>query len=264
MPDNHAPVPITDSADTRPCGWYPNPEGGEHYWTGTGWSPFAPVSSTPEGEASRAALYPYIPVSVSDMPPVPAPRSRSRLRPAALIAAAAVVVGVLGLGAASQLPTHTEFPLPDHMEPAEPVPTPHGPRPLHYSTAFTDATVTDGRYAYAILDKMSGTQVFAPDNDLDSGTEARGTFLIVTLGVRNVSDKSHLFSGVQPVLVDSRGNEYTPAFKAAEVLNRGTSVIRNLAPGDQLEYVVAFDVPEGSTLLRINFPSADGDVTLPM
>ncbi len=106
------------------------------------------------------------------------------------------------------------------------------------------AGVRDGDLEFAVLDVSRARQV----GDLaDPGRSitAHGVFISVTLSIRNVGDRPITFVDAHQQLVDNRGKVFAVSRAADIYANPGVPSTR-MAPGDELQVRLAFDVPTGT------------------
>lgn len=104
--------------------------------------------------------------------------------------------------------------------------------------------VRDGDLEFTVLGASRARQV----GDLaDPGRSitAHGVFISVSLSIRNVGDRPITFVDAHQQLVDTRGDVF-PVSRAADIYaNPGVPSTR-MAPGDELQVRLAFDVPTGT------------------
>lgn len=91
---------------------------------------------------------------------------------------------------------------------------------------------------------------------------ADGVFVVVTVAVRNAGSATHTFVDRDQTLIDSRGRQFAVSM-AANIYGNLDVPSTKMAPGEQLEVDLAFDVPVGtvprSIVLRES--AASGGVT---
>ncbi|GAA2002503.1 DUF4352 domain-containing protein [Brevibacterium samyangense] len=84
--------------------------------------------------------------------------------------------------------------------------------------------------------------------------DAQGQYVLVDLAVTNTGDSASLFMTNDAQLVDTEGRTYEADSSASLYLgDEGASLLDEVNPGNTLEGVVAFDVPEGIELSHLEF-----------
>jgi hypothetical protein len=73
--------------------------------------------------------------------------------------------------------------------------------------------------------------------------DAQGEFIILTLSVTNIGDRSQSYFGANQKLIDAAGREYEANSTADLWANKGTGDIN---PGNSIQVEAAFDVPPGT------------------
>jgi Domain of unknown function (DUF4352) len=103
--------------------------------------------------------------------------------------------------------------------------------------------VQDGSLTFTVTDVQSGVQALG---DSFLRTEAQGMFVLVHVTITNVGSESTTFMGANQTLLDSQGREFT-ADSSAAVMNvpDSQSFFTPINPGNSVEGVLVFDVPEG-------------------
>lgn len=77
-------------------------------------------------------------------------------------------------------------------------------------------------------------------------SEAQGSHVLVHVTVRNVGTESELFTDSDQTLLDAQGREFT-ADTAAAMMNLpdSESFLTTINPGNSVDGVLVYDVPEG-------------------
>jgi hypothetical protein len=105
--------------------------------------------------------------------------------------------------------------------------------------------VQDGSFAFTVTDVQTGVQALG---ESFLRTEAQGEFVLVHVTVRNIGSESATFMGGNQTLLDAQGREFE-ADTSTAVMNvpDSESFITPINPGNAVEGVLVFDVPEGLT-----------------
>jgi hypothetical protein len=103
--------------------------------------------------------------------------------------------------------------------------------------------VQDGSLAFTVTDVETGVRVLG---DSFLRTEAQGMYVLVHVSVRNIGSESQTFMGANQTLLDAQGREFT-ADSSAALMNvpNSESFFTPINPGNTVEGVLVFDVPEG-------------------
>ncbi|MFC9892216.1 serine/threonine-protein kinase [Nocardia sp. NPDC127579] len=115
--------------------------------------------------------------------------------------------------------------------------------------------VRDGKFEFAVTEVESGVRKIGSQT-------AAGSFLVVTVTVRNISDEQKWFTPFGQKLVDTAGNRIDPHLLATYM--RGNGKHRNtiqLNPGESATGKLVFDVPNAATpshLVLHDFPLSGG------
>ncbi|MFB4317797.1 DUF4352 domain-containing protein [Actinomadura sp. 21ATH] len=103
--------------------------------------------------------------------------------------------------------------------------------------------VRDGRFEFTVTRTSTREQV----GDQYLSKQSQGQFVLVHVTVKNVGDQAQSFSGSDQKLFDSAGNQYSADDEAAAYLQDSTSLYEQINPGNQVQGVVLFDVPQDTT-----------------
>jgi hypothetical protein len=105
------------------------------------------------------------------------------------------------------------------------------------------AEVQDGAFAFTVTKVDTGVQALGQSF---LRTEAQGSYVLVHVTVRNIGTESQLFTGSNQTLFDAQGREFD-ADSAAAMMNvpDSESFLTTINPGNSVNGVLVFDVPEG-------------------
>jgi hypothetical protein len=103
--------------------------------------------------------------------------------------------------------------------------------------------VQDGSFTFTVTDVQTGLRALG---ESFLRTEAQGEFVLVHVTVTNVGADSTTFMGANQTLLDTQGREFT-ADSSTAVMNvpDSASLFTPINPGNSVEGVLVFDVPEG-------------------
>jgi hypothetical protein len=121
---------------------------------------------------------------------------------------------------------------------------PAGPR-ADAATAGTGDEVQDGSFAFTVTDVETDVQALG---ESFLRTEAQGIYVLVHVTVRNVGSESQTVMGANQTLLDTQGREFA-ADSSAALMNvpDSESLYTPINPGNGVDGVLVFDVPEGLT-----------------
>lgn len=127
--------------------------------------------------------------------------------------------------------------------------------------AQTGGPARDGKFEFAVTGVDSGVSRVGLQT-------ARGTFLVVTLSVRNISDEGRWFVPFGQKLRDSTGTalDHDTTATAWESVQRRFGYPIDVQPGDMVDAVLVFDVPPGVTPTHLELHDFvfSGGVTIPL
>lgn len=134
----------------------------------------------------------------------------------------------------------TGAPRPTAMAEENPAPPPDQPEAPGIPAAGTP--VRDGKFEFVVSDVDTGVHRVG----LQSAT---GSFVVVTLDVRNISDESKWFLPVGQRLFDAQGTPFEHNITATlwQATQNGYSSSFELTPGQSATTQMVFDVPPGTT-----------------
>lgn len=108
--------------------------------------------------------------------------------------------------------------------------------------------VRDGKFEFTVTEVETGV---AELGDEFLGETAQGQFVLVHVTVENIGDESQYFDGDNVTAYDADGREFSADTSAAIYLDESNSFLNEINPGNKVEGIVVFDVPEGVTLTRL-------------
>ncbi|MFI7004031.1 DUF4352 domain-containing protein [Nocardia sp. NPDC050175] len=101
--------------------------------------------------------------------------------------------------------------------------------------------VRDGKFEFVVTEIQTGLGVVGDNPYLQR--KAQGAYTIVSITVRNTSDKPQGFSPSSQYLFDAQNRKFENDAMAAINLQADTSVYANLNPGNTVTAQVVFDLP---------------------
>uniref|UniRef100_A0AAU8GPC5 DUF4352 domain-containing protein n=1 Tax=Mycobacterium phage Stink TaxID=3136630 RepID=A0AAU8GPC5_9VIRU len=107
-------------------------------------------------------------------------------------------------------------------------------------------TARDGKFEFEVLDINTAPSVTDASGYLTE--TAQGTYVIVTMSVRNIGDRQQSYFGNNQKLVDVTGRQYGTDTTATVYANPSNSVLGEINPGNSIEAKAVFDVPAGTRL----------------
>jgi len=119
--------------------------------------------------------------------------------------------------------------------------------------------VRDGGFEFTVLDVSRADQVGELD-DPGLFVTARGVFVVITLGIRNVSKSPLTFVDRDQTLIDRAGREFQTSM-AANIYGNLAIPSTRISPAGDLVVKIAFDVPAGAAprnLVLRESASSDG------
>jgi hypothetical protein len=104
-------------------------------------------------------------------------------------------------------------------------------------------TVQDGSFTFTVTDVKTGVQALG---ESFLRTEAQGSYVLVDVTVTNVGTEAATFLGGNQTLLDAQGREFE-ADSSAALMNvpDSESFFTEINPGNSVDGVLVFDVPEG-------------------
>jgi len=104
--------------------------------------------------------------------------------------------------------------------------------------------VRDGKFEFTVTKLEDGVQEVG---DEFLGEKAQGQFVLVHMTVENIGDEAQFFSGDDQSLVDTEGRTHSADTAAAIFLGDSNSFINEINPGNKVDGVVVFDIPQNAT-----------------
>jgi uncharacterized protein DUF4352 len=117
----------------------------------------------------------------------------------------------------------------------------------------------DGKFEFVVTDIETGIDSVG---DEFLGKDAQGQFVFVHLAVENIGDESQIFDGSSQFLIDTEGREHSSDGEAAIYVENSESFLNEINPGNQVEGIVVFDIPDDATpaTLRLHDSFLSGGV----
>jgi Domain of unknown function (DUF4352) len=134
---------------------------------------------------------------------------------------------------------------------AAPKPTPAAkpkPKPTKKAGPGIGSKVRDGKFQFTVTKVRKGVKQIGSN---DFGAKAQGQFVIVTVKVENIGDKSQALSASAQTLYDSKGRKFDADDGAAIYLPDSNSLYEPINPGNTLKSMIVFDVPKGAKLVKL-------------
>jgi hypothetical protein len=122
--------------------------------------------------------------------------------------------------------------------------------------------VRDGKFEFTVNSVECGETELGDDI---LGTTAQGQFCLVSLTVENIGDEPQSLFGDNQYLLDSEGRKFSADTEAQLYLDEGQlTIYEEVNPGNSVEGIVVFDVPEGVELAGIELHNSalSGGVTV--
>ncbi|WP_280427214.1 serine/threonine-protein kinase [Nocardia brasiliensis] len=157
-----------------------------------------------------------------------------------MLAAGCVALLAAGNRAADSGGSTAAPPPPTAVAEENPGPPPEQPGPVGPAAAGT--AVRDGKFEFVVSDVDTGVRRVGLQ-------QAAGSFLVVTLAVRNISDEAKWFLPFGQRLFDAAGTAFDPNATATmwQVAQHSYNYSFELAPGQSATTQLVFDVPAEST-----------------
>ncbi|MGC5010722.1 DUF4352 domain-containing protein [Streptosporangium sp. DT93] len=109
-------------------------------------------------------------------------------------------------------------------------------------------TVRDGKFSFKVTRVEKGVKRVG---DRYLGSDAQGQYILVHVTVRNIGDESQLFVDSAQKLIDARGRQYDTDSGAALGLKNSNAFLNTINPGNTVNGILLFDVPENFTIKAI-------------
>ncbi|MGW0037045.1 DUF4352 domain-containing protein [Gordonia sp. NPDC003376] len=109
-------------------------------------------------------------------------------------------------------------------------------------TPGLNTPVRDGKFEFVVTGVEKGLSSVGDNPYLTE--KAQGQFVIVTMTVKNISDKAYSFSPTDQKLFDAQGRSFEPSTSAQIALgDSGIPVWDNINPGNTVTAKVVYDMP---------------------
>ncbi|WP_199542960.1 DUF4352 domain-containing protein [Prauserella sp. PE36] len=154
-----------------------------------------------------------------------------------MLTAALGVVAVAGIGSAVGGG--------DDNAPAGTVQTEPGQTP---ETAGLNTPVRDGKFEFTVSKLDCGETEIGGQYP---GKTAQGQFCFVWISVENIGSEPQTLFGANQKLFDAQGREFSPDTEAALYLDSPRTLWEEINPGNRVDGVVVFDIPDGTEPSRL-------------
>lgn len=104
--------------------------------------------------------------------------------------------------------------------------------------------VRDGKFEFTVTKLEDGVQEVG---DEFLSEKAQGQFVLVHMTVENIGDEAQYFDGSSQSLVDTKGRTHSADTEAGIYLDESNSFLNEINPGNKVDGVVVFDIPENAT-----------------
>ncbi|MFE5336815.1 DUF4352 domain-containing protein [Isoptericola sp. NPDC056573] len=104
--------------------------------------------------------------------------------------------------------------------------------------------VRDGKFEFTVTKLEDGVQEVG---DEFLGETAQGQFVLVHMTVENIGDEAQYFDGSSQSLVDTKGRTHSADSEAGIYLDESNSFLNEINPGNKVDGVVVFDIPQNAT-----------------
>lgn len=101
----------------------------------------------------------------------------------------------------------------------------------------------DGKFAFTVTGVETAKTTGDQSNPYEQAT-AQGEYVIVSMTVQNIGDRSQSFFASNQKLIDSAGRQYSADSRADMWINK--EIQSDINPGNHVQAKVAFDVPAGT------------------
>lgn len=164
----------------------------------------------------------------------------------ALLVAAAVLMGLIVLGTVLKGggQDDTRVNLADTAEH-----TTHAAKPKKPRTPGLGDVVKDGRFAFKVTKVERGLSQVGEGFTV---SKAQGQYVMIHLTVKNIGDEAQLFSDSAQKLIDGKGRRFDADSGAAALdLKDSNAFLNNINPGNAVNGILLFDVPQHITLKAV-------------
>ncbi|AFA72557.1 hypothetical protein GPOL_c15080 [Gordonia polyisoprenivorans VH2] len=168
--------------------------------------------------------------------PIPAPPKKKRKWPWIL---GAIVVLIIIIAVATSGGSDDSSPSGSQNGSAQNAPANGGGE----QAAGLNTPVRDGKFEFVVTGVEKGLASVGDNPYLTE--QAQGQFVVVTMTVKNISDKAYGFSPSDQKLLDAQGREFEPSTSAQIALGGSDiPVWDNINPGNTVTAKVVFDMPK--------------------
>lgn len=116
-------------------------------------------------------------------------------------------------------------------------------------TVGLNQPVNDGKFQFIVRSVDCSKKTIGND---PVTTTANGVFCIVSMDVKNVGDQAQTLDASSQYGYDAQGKKYSSDLKSEMYLpNQGGALFNQLNPGSSVSGQVAFDVPAGTKLTKL-------------
>ncbi|MEU7880094.1 DUF4352 domain-containing protein [Microbispora bryophytorum] len=164
----------------------------------------------------------------------------------ALLVGAAVLMGLIVLGTAlkSGGQNDTQVGLTETPERTTQTDKPRKPQ----APALGDV-VKDGKFAFKVTKVEKGLSQVGEGFTV---SKAQGQYVLIHLTVKNIGDKAQMFSDSAQKLIDAKGRTFDADSGAAALgLKDSNAFLNNINPGNAVNGILLFDVPEDVKLKAV-------------
>ena len=118
-----------------------------------------------------------------------------------------------------------------------------GPAPVaaEEETAPAGSAVRDGKFEFVVTEVETGLPTVGTNEYLQS--QAQGQYVLVHATVTNISSEPQSYFGDNQQLVDTQNRMFTNDTMAEMNVNDSATIAADINPGNQLDVVIAFDIP---------------------
>ncbi|MCE1180403.1 MAG: DUF4352 domain-containing protein [Micrococcales bacterium] len=249
------------------------PQQPEPQWQGQPQQQWQPPAGQPQQQWQPPAGQPQQQWQPSNppAPPAPAPKQKSWFARHKILTAllALFLLGglasALGGGGDSSTDAATGETSPAASaaasSPAKPSSATPAKKPEPAATAGIGTKVRDGKFEFTVTKvEAGGKQV----GDSSFGEKAQGSFHLVHLTISNIGDKAQMMFDSNQKVKDAQGREFEPNSMAAILLPDNDIWMKDINPGNTLNGVLVYDMPDGSTPTSIELHDSmfSGGVTV--
>ncbi|GGO16762.1 Mpr protein [Microbispora rosea subsp. aerata] len=108
--------------------------------------------------------------------------------------------------------------------------------------------VKDGKFAFKVTKVEKGLSQVGTGF---TAHKAQGQYVLVHLTVKNIGDEAQMFTDSAQKLIDAKGRTFDADSGAAIWLPDSNAFLENINPGNSVNGILVFDVPESLTLKAV-------------